>query len=104
MFRYNNEVEVDKKVYKNVKLFMENKKDGDDLFDRLNTSVLNQVKFLVIISTLLIFSQYLTSLMDGLTAKVFRTYNASFTLQVAIIIFSLLSAPSSSPLPPEPVR
>ena len=37
--RYNNEVAVDKRVYKNVKLFMENKKDGDDLFDRLNTSV-----------------------------------------------------------------
>ena len=48
---------MDKKVYKNVKLFMENKKDGDDLFDRLNTSVLNQ---------------HLSSLMDGLTAKVFR--------------------------------
>lgn len=64
--RYNNDVAVDKRVYKNVKLFMESKKDGDDLFDRLNTSVLNQ---------------YLTSLMDGLTAKVFRTYNASYTLQ-----------------------
>jgi len=64
--RYHNAVPVEKKVYKNVKLFMENKKDGDDLFDRLNTSVLNQ---------------YLNSLMDGLTAKVFRTYNASFTLQ-----------------------
>ena len=38
--RYNNEVAVDKRVFKNVKLFMENKKDGDDLFDRLNTSVL----------------------------------------------------------------
>ena len=37
--RYNNEVPVDKRVFKNVKLFMENKKDGDDLFDRLNTSV-----------------------------------------------------------------
>ena len=55
--RYNNEVPVDKRVFKNVKLFMENKKDGDDLFDRLNTSVLNQ---------------YLNGLMDGLTAKVFR--------------------------------
>ena len=30
---------MDKRVFKNVKLFMENKKDGDDLFDRLNTSV-----------------------------------------------------------------
>merc|ERR1712241_814248 len=38
----------------------------DDLFDRLNTSILNQ---------------YLQQLMEGLTAKVFRTYNASFTLQ-----------------------
>jgi len=64
--RYHNAVPVEKKVFKNVKLFMENKKDGDDLFDRLNTSVLNQ---------------YLNSLVDGLTAKVFRTYNASFTLQ-----------------------
>jgi len=64
--RYHNTVAVEKKVFKNVKLFMENKKDGDDLFDRLNTSVLNQ---------------YLNSLMDGLTAKVFRTYNASYTLQ-----------------------
>jgi len=64
--RYHNAVPVEKKVFKNVRLFMENKKDGDDLFDRLNTSVLNQ---------------YLNSLMDGLTAKVFRTYNASFTLQ-----------------------
>merc|ERR1719295_1915067 len=64
--RYHNTVAVEKKVFKNVKLFMENKKDGDDLFDRLNTTVLNQ---------------YLNSLMDGLTAKVFRTYNASFTLQ-----------------------
>ena len=53
--RYQNSVAVDKRVYKNVKLFMENKKEGDDLFDRLNTTILNQ---------------YLTSLMDGLTAKV----------------------------------
>jgi len=64
--RYQNTVAVEKKVFKNLKLFMENKKPGDDLFDRLNTTILNQ---------------YLNSLMDGLTAKVFRTYNASFTLQ-----------------------
>merc|ERR1711878_177490 len=53
-------------VFKNLKLFKENKKEEDDLFDRLNTSILNQ---------------YLQQLMEGLTAKVFRTYNASFTLQ-----------------------
>ena len=40
--RYNNAVPVEKRVYKNVALFMENKKHGDDLFDRLNTSILNE--------------------------------------------------------------
>ncbi len=64
--RYNNSVAVEKRVYKNVQLFMDNKKGSDDLFDRLNTSILNE---------------YLNGLMPGLTAKVFRTYNASITLQ-----------------------
>lgn len=45
---------------------MENKSPGDELFDRLNTTVMNK---------------HLNELMDGLTAKVFRTYNASWTLQ-----------------------
>ncbi|XP_043120062.1 LOW QUALITY PROTEIN: DNA topoisomerase I, mitochondrial [Puntigrus tetrazona] len=64
--RYYNKVPVIKRVFKNLKLFMENKQEGDDLFDRLNTQVLNK---------------HLSSLMSGLTAKVFRTYNASVTLQ-----------------------
>merc|ERR1719511_187886 len=64
--RYNNSSPVEKRVYKNVQLFMDNKKQEDDLFDRLNTTILNE---------------YLNTLMPGLTAKVFRTYNASFTLQ-----------------------
>ncbi|XP_055030731.2 DNA topoisomerase I, mitochondrial [Misgurnus anguillicaudatus] len=64
--RYYNKVPVIKKVFKNLKLFMENKQGGDDLFDRLNTQLLNK---------------HLSSLMPGLTAKVFRTYNASITLQ-----------------------
>ena len=34
--RYYNEVPVEKRVFKNVQIFMENKKPGDDLFDRLN--------------------------------------------------------------------
>ena len=55
--RYQNAVPVEKKVFKNLKLFVENKKSEDDLFDRLNTSLLNQ---------------YLQQLMEGLTAKVFR--------------------------------
>merc|ERR1712227_1087423 len=64
--RYFNEIGVPKQVYKNVKLFMENKDPGDDLFDRLDTGKLNK---------------HLQDLMDGLTAKVFRTYNASHCLQ-----------------------
>ena len=49
-----------------MRLFQENKDGEDDLFDRLDTSKLNK---------------HLNSIMDGLTAKVFRTYNASKTLQ-----------------------
>uniref|UniRef100_W5M2K4 DNA topoisomerase I n=1 Tax=Lepisosteus oculatus TaxID=7918 RepID=W5M2K4_LEPOC len=64
--RYYNKVPVEKAVFKNLKLFMEDKQPGDDLFDRLNTAMLNK---------------HLHSLMAGLTAKVFRTYNASITLQ-----------------------
>ncbi|XP_018408523.1 PREDICTED: DNA topoisomerase I, mitochondrial [Nanorana parkeri] len=64
--RYYNKVPVEKKVFKNLQLFMDNKQEGDDLFDRLNTPMLNK---------------HLQSLMEGLTAKVFRTYNASITLQ-----------------------
>ncbi|KAM9481588.1 DNA topoisomerase I, mitochondrial [Clarias gariepinus] len=64
--RYYNKVPVSKRVFKNLKLFMQNKQEGDDLFDQLNTAMLNK---------------HLSSLMPGLTAKVFRTYNASMTLQ-----------------------
>ncbi|KAL0894964.1 hypothetical protein ABMA27_013454 [Loxostege sticticalis] len=64
--RYYNEVPVEKRVFKNLELFMESKKGSDDLFDRLNTQTLNE---------------HLKDLMPGLTAKVFRTYNASITLQ-----------------------
>lgn len=64
--RYHNFLPVSKRVYKNIKIFMENKNGSDDLFDRLDTSKLNK---------------HLQSLMEGLTAKVFRTYNASITLQ-----------------------
>ncbi|XP_072184278.1 DNA topoisomerase I, mitochondrial isoform X2 [Excalfactoria chinensis] len=64
--RYYNKVSVEKPVFKNLQLFMKNKDPGDDLFDRLSTAVLNK---------------HLQKLMNGLTAKVFRTYNASITLQ-----------------------
>ncbi|KPM40673.1 DNA topoisomerase 1 [Neonectria ditissima] len=64
--RYNETATVDAQVFKNLKLFKKPPKTtGDDLFDRLNTSQLNK---------------HLNSYMQGLTAKVFRTYNASFTM------------------------
>lgn len=64
--RYYNRMPVEKRVFKNLQLFMDNKAGEDDVFDRLNTTILNK---------------HLHELMDGLTAKVFRTYNASRTLQ-----------------------
>ncbi|XP_063052906.1 DNA topoisomerase I, mitochondrial isoform X2 [Engraulis encrasicolus] len=64
--RYYNKVPVSKRVFKNLRLFLDNKEPGDDLFDRLSTTTLNK---------------HLSSLMPGLTAKVFRTFNASITLQ-----------------------
>ncbi|WOL06878.1 hypothetical protein Cni_G15612 [Canna indica] len=70
--RYFNTVEVELPVYKAIGEFQTAKKSngskkskGDDLFDLLDTSKLNA---------------HLKELMPGLTAKVFRTYNASITL------------------------
>ena len=53
-------------VYENFKLFCKKKKSSDDVFSDLTPSILNA---------------HLKSIMEGLTAKVFRTYNASKTLQ-----------------------
>lgn len=64
--RFYDEVEVDTQVFKNLKIFKKApKKDGDEIFDRLSTSALNK---------------HLSNYMPGLTAKVFRTYNASWTM------------------------
>jgi DNA topoisomerase-1 len=64
--RYINEVEVSSQVFKNMKELRKGKKKSDMIFDLLNTSYLNN---------------HLKKLMPGLTAKVFRTYNASHTFQ-----------------------
>ncbi|KAJ2161251.1 DNA topoisomerase 1 [Coemansia sp. RSA 552] len=65
--RYERTTEVDKQVWKNLNLFKRDPKASHHmLFDRLNTTVLNK---------------HLTKLMPGLTAKVFRTFNASFVFQ-----------------------
>ncbi|XP_051148681.1 DNA topoisomerase 1 alpha-like isoform X2 [Andrographis paniculata] len=63
--RYQNQVEVEIPVFKAIQQFRSGKKGGDDLFDEIDTSKLNA---------------HLKELMPGLTAKVFRTYNASITL------------------------
>lgn len=63
--RYFNTVEVEQPVYEAIGQFRSKKKEGEDLFDKLDTSKLNA---------------HLKELMPGLTAKVFRTYNASITL------------------------
>ncbi|CCL98687.1 uncharacterized protein FIBRA_00690 [Fibroporia radiculosa] len=64
--RYYNQVTVDDQVYKNIRICKDGKNDDDNLFDRVSTSSLNK---------------HLASYMKGLTAKVFRTYNASITFQ-----------------------
>ncbi|KAG2576778.1 hypothetical protein PVAP13_6NG070900 [Panicum virgatum] len=63
--RYFNTVEVEELVYKAIEGFHRGKPPGYDLFDKLDTTRLNA---------------HLKDLMPGLTAKVFRTYNASITL------------------------
>ncbi|KAG0164574.1 DNA topoisomerase 1 [Apophysomyces sp. BC1034] len=64
--RYQNSVPVDEQVFKNIKLFKKQVGPGYPIFDRLTTVGLNK---------------HLNSCMKGLSAKVFRTYNASHTFQ-----------------------
>lgn len=69
--RYENTVKVDKRVYKNIKAFKaktaggKKKRPDDLLFDTFDANDLNKE---------------LKRIMPGLSAKVFRTYNASSTL------------------------
>ena len=60
--RYQKQLQVDSKVYSNLIELMANKKADDRLFDQINSADVNR---------------YLQEMMPGLTAKVFRTYNAS---------------------------
>jgi DNA topoisomerase-1 len=53
-------------IYKNLQEFILNKSKKDELFEHINPSLLND---------------YLSSILKGLTAKVWRTYNASFLFQ-----------------------
>jgi len=64
--RYQNTVEVDKRVFENMKQFCDGKTPDSDVFEKLTTTALNL---------------HLKHQMPGLTAKVFRTFNASITLE-----------------------
>lgn len=64
--RYCKKSKVSKEVFDNLNEFMKGKNKKDQLFDKISSSSLNE---------------YLDSFMSGLTAKVWRTYNASNTFQ-----------------------
>lgn len=64
--RYCKKTQVISPIYDNLKEFIINKDRKEQLFDKITASSLNQ---------------YLDSFMKGLTAKVWRTYNASFLFQ-----------------------
>lgn len=63
---YNENSGMGDKVYANLKSFCAKKKKTEEVFDSINPTMLNN---------------HLKQFMDGLSAKVFRTYNASRTLQ-----------------------
>ena len=63
--QYLNTVVVEPQVYKLLTKFVQSKKGSDEIFDLVNAGRLND---------------YLKQGMDDLSAKVFRTYNASITL------------------------
>ena len=63
--RYLQEHEVDPLVYNALQKFCKGKSPESDIFDQIDPGKVNK---------------HLQSLMPGLTIKVFRTYNASYTL------------------------
>jgi DNA topoisomerase-1 len=67
--RYYNTIKIDSIVYNNLETFMKNKNSEDQLFDLINSNDINK---------------YLQTFMKKLTAKVFRTYNASHLFQIEI--------------------
>lgn len=68
--RYFKEIEVDRRVWNNLQLFQKNKLPSYQLFDKISTNDINE---------------YFQSMMEGLTAKVFRTYNATNTLSQELL-------------------
>jgi len=67
--RYVNKFVVPESVHKNIKEFYQNKSNNDELFDKITSDLLNK---------------YIKSFMKKLTSKVFRTYNASYLMQIEL--------------------
>lgn len=67
--RYVNKVKVPSIVYKNIKDFSIGKSNNDYLFDKITSDSVNK---------------YLKGFMKTLTAKVFRTFNASYLMQLEL--------------------
>lgn len=64
--RYYNKLKVDSKIYENILKFIEGKEKHEDVFNFITSSDINK---------------YLQTFMKDLTAKVFRTFNASYLFQ-----------------------
>jgi DNA topoisomerase-1 len=68
--RYLRVLSVDDKIHDNIKFFITNKDFDDQVFDLINSGDINN---------------YLKSYMKNLTAKVFRTFNASYLFQKELL-------------------
>ena len=64
--RYYNKLPVTEQVYKNIIEFLQDKQKDQEIFDLITSNDVNK---------------YLQTFMKDLTAKTFRTYNASYLFQ-----------------------
>lgn len=64
--RYLNTVSLPEVIFKNMMSFCQGKSKEDDVFEKVDPQIVNE---------------YLKSMMEGLSAKVFRTHNASVCLE-----------------------
>ncbi|GAW81450.1 topoisomerase I [Plasmodium gonderi] len=81
--RYFNTVKLDKQAYINMIIFCKNKNKDEGVFDQINCSKLNE---------------YLKEIMPTLSAKVFRTYNASITLDQQLKRIKEIKSKPTDPL------
>mmetsp|Transcript_48719 Transcript_48719/g.86569 ORF Transcript_48719/g.86569 Transcript_48719/m.86569 type:complete len:382 (-) Transcript_48719:280-1425(-) len=72
--RYENTVTVTPQVYENIKEFQKGKDGKEQIFDKVDPTTVNE---------------YFKEFMEDLSAKVFRTYNASYTLQKELSKFPM---------------